>query len=101
MEYNSIWLIWVCLKTEDTSSNPRWLLRNEEHDDTQMRNKIFLRQELGTAFAACEDDIEDDERQELSPLGKNNMDSFGRLQIHLGSVQHLCWLMILWDFIIQ
>jgi hypothetical protein len=49
----------------------------------------FERQELGTAFAACEDDIEDDEL-ELSPLGKNNMDSFGRLQIHLGSVQHLC-----------
>ena len=49
----------------------------------------FERQELGTAFAACEDNIEDDEL-ELLPLGKNNMDSFGRLQIHLGSVQHLC-----------
>ena len=24
----------LSLKTEDTSSNPRWLLRNEEHDDT-------------------------------------------------------------------
>lgn len=91
----------LSLKTEDTSSNPRWLLRNEEHDDTlKCGTRFFCARNWARHLQHAKTTSKMMSLKSRHWL-KTNMDSFGRLQIHLGSVQHLCWLMILWDFIIQ